>query len=182
MVDKIENPGKYWLLYVICGILITLVGVIFFARLGIAFVTVEIMVAIYFIISGIVNAIATVVDRKLISLWGLKLVLHIFVVLAGVWMLVSPMFGFSFLWILCSIGFMFDGIALIMSSIAAKQLGSTGTWVLMLVLGILIVLLSFGFFSDPTLTGIFVSICAAFATTFYGISNIVLGVKLKSFK
>ena len=43
--------------------------------------------------------------RKIISLWGLKLVLEILVIIAGIFMLTRPIFALSLLWFICGFGY-----------------------------------------------------------------------------
>lgn len=181
MVDKLNGVGRYWWMYLVLGILACILGLSFFANLGFAITTVTLIAGIYFLVSGIFGAITAIVDRKFISLWGLHLVLHIFVILAGIALLTRPAFALSFIWILCGVGFMFDGIAMIVTSISLKKLNVDG-WVLTLIFGILIVLAAFAIMGNPILGLIVVAVSAACGALFFGISNIVLAFKLKKIK
>lgn len=178
MAQQIGKRSKGWWIYLVIGILAVLIGISFLGNLALAITTVVIIAGIYFLISGITGIISTIVDRKYISLWGLKLALHILVVIAGFMLICRPAFALSFLWIICGVGFLFDGISMTILSVELKKIG-TGSWVLMLILGILIMLASFAIMGNPILGLTVVAICAALSALFFGISNIVYAFQVK---
>lgn len=178
MANKIASSCKAWWLYLILGILATVLGIALFGKFAFTFLLAEILVGIYFLISGIGGVITTIVDRKFIPLWGLKLVLHIIVIIAGVFMLTRPSFALSFIWFICAFGFLFDGIAMIVMSVGLKKV-QAGGWVVLLIFGILIILASFAIMGNPLYGAVIVNISMALGALFYGINNIVFAFEVK---
>lgn len=178
MAKKIGN-SKGWWLWLVLGILAVLAGIAFLGNTQLLITTVMVIAGIYFLISGIGGAITTIIDRKYIALWGLKLALHIIVVLAGLAMLTRPAFALSFIWILCGMGFLFDGISMIILSVGLKKVDEGASWVLMLIFGILIILASFAIMGNPILGFFVVAFSAAFSAIFFGINCIIYAFKVK---
>lgn len=179
MPKKIGKMSKGWWLYLILGILATLFGIALFGNMALAVTTVAVIVGLYFLFSGIFGVILTVVDRQYIHLWGLKLALHILVIIAGVCMVTRPAFALSFLWFICGFGFLFDGISMIILSLEIKK-ANIGSWVLLLILGILVALAALSIMSNPILGLTIVGISAAISTIVFGISNIVYAFQIKN--
>lgn len=178
MQNALKSETKFWWLYLIIGILLSLLGISFFVNVGIAISFVTAFMGIFFLVSGLAGAIKCIVDREFIHLWGLHLALNIIVFLAGIAMLTRPSFALSFLWVICGMGFFFSGISTIFMAIQAKKLELSG-WVLMLILGILVLISSFTIMAQP-LTAVFVvGLCAGFSALFSGINDIVLAFQLK---
>lgn len=178
MAKKIGKMSAGWWLYLILGILATLFGIALFGNMALAITTVAVIAGVYFLVSGVGGAIITIVDRKFIHLWGLKLALHILVIMAGVAMLTRPAFALSFLWFICGFGFLFDGISMILLSTVLKK-AEVGSWVLTLILGILVALAAISIMCNPILGLAIVAISAAISAIIFGISNIVYAFQIK---
>ena len=179
MAEKIGKASKGWWIYLVVGILAALVGIAFLGNLALAITTITIIAGVYFLISGIGGVITTIADRKYISLWGLKLALHILVILAGFALLTRPVFALSFLWVICGIGFLFDGISMIVMSVGLKKIADGAGWVVMLIFGILIILASLAIMGNPILGLTVMALCAAFGAIFFGINNIIYAFQVK---
>ncbi|MDO5328949.1 MAG: DUF308 domain-containing protein [Coriobacteriia bacterium] len=179
MAEAIKQKSKVWWLWLILGILVTVLGATLFGNLAFTFVLAELLAGIFFLVAGIGGAIVTIADRKFISLWGLKLVLEILVVIAGIFMLTRPAFAASFIWFICGFGFLFNGISLIMLSLSIKKLNQGAGWVAILIFGIIILLAAFGILANPILGLVFVNICIAIDVLFFGISTIVYAIQVK---
>lgn len=178
MANKIGKMSNGWWLYLTLGILATLFGIALLGSWQLAVAFVSVVAGIYFLVSGIGGAIITIADRKFIHLWGLKLALHILVILAGIAMLTKPTFALSFLWFICGFGFLFDGITMIILSVEIKK-AQVGSWVLLLIFGILVVLAAISIMGNPILGIAIVAIGAAISAIVYGISNIVYAFQVK---
>lgn len=181
MQNALNGIGKNWWMYLVIGILFTLLGIAFFYNVGFAIKFVAIMFAVYFLASGIVGAITSVVDRKFIYMWGLHLVLNILMILVGISMFTNKLFAAWVLYVFCGVGFLCEGIMLIVQSIQMKKL-EFGGWVVTLIFGILILLTSFGIMAQPVVGLVVVGIMAGFGALFAGISNIVISFQIKKFK
>lgn len=178
MQKALKQESKIWWFYLILGILFTALGVVMFANLSVAITTVQIITGIFFLVSGLGGAITCIVDRKFISWWGLHLVCNIFIFIAGIFMFTQPAFAASFIWIICGFGFFFDGLLLIVLAIQLKDL-LIGSWIWMLMVGILILLASFSIMSNPIIGLSVVGIMTAISAIFIGIENIGFAINLK---
>ncbi len=147
-------------------------------NMALAITTVAFIAGIYFLTSGVFGAIITIADRKFIHLWGLKLALHILVIIAGICMLTRPAFALSFLWFICGFGFLFDGITMIILALEIKK-ANVGSWVLLLIFGILVALAALSIMGNPILGLAVVAIGASISTLVFGISNIVYAFQVK---
>ena len=93
-------------------------------------------------------------------------------------MLTRPAFVLSFLWFICGFGFLFDGITMIILSLEIKK-AKVGSWVLLLILGILVALAALSIMGNPILGLAIVAISAAISAIVFGISNIVYAFQIK---
>ena len=181
MAKKIAGQSKYWWAYLVFGILILIAGGNFLAKPLSALAAIAFLTGLYLIISGAAKAIMCVVDRKLISMWGLHLALNILVVVAGVFMITRPAFAVSFLWLFAGLGFLFQGISMIVFSIGMKKLGfSSYGW--SLAFGIISILVALSMFSNPFFALSFVSVFVSIGVIVFGIELIVLSFQLKPAK
>lgn len=178
MAKKIGKMSTGWWLYLILGVVATLFGISLLGNMVLAVTTVAFIAGLYFLASGVFGAIITIADRKFIHLWGLKLALHILVIIAGICMLTRPAFALSFLWFICGFGFLFDGITMIILALEIKK-ANVGSWVLLLIFGILVALAALSIMGNPILGLAVVAIGASISTLVFGISNIVYAFQVK---
>lgn len=181
MVEKITATTKYWWLYLVFGILVLIIGGNFLANPLSALTAITFFVGLYLIISGSVSAIISIVDRKIISLWGLHLIINILVLIAGIFMFTRPSFAASFLWLICGVGFLLEGISLIALSIGLKKVDFP-SWIAPLIFGILIVIVSILIITDPLYALTFVAIFVSIGVICFGINLIVLAIQFKPSK
>lgn len=178
MAQKIFYQTKNWWLFMVLGILVLLLGGYFLANPLATIGTIALFTGIYFIVSGIAGAIAAVVDRKEISLWGLQLALRIILAFAGFCMIASPEFLIAYLWAIASIGFICEAVTLIILAIGLKKQNSS-TWILTLIFGILIALAALLILSSPITSLRFIAIFVAISVICFGINLIILSVNVK---
>ena len=122
----IEVKSKFWWAYLVFGILVLICGGNFLAKPQATLATIALFLGLYLIIAGAAKAIMCIVDHKVIRLWGLHLALNILVCAAGVLMLTRPTFAVQFLWLFAMLGFLFQGISMILFSIGLKKLNVGG--------------------------------------------------------
>lgn len=178
MAKKIGKMSTGWWLYLVVGILAAFIGVALLGNMALAITTVTFLTSIYFLFSGFSGIAVTIADRKYIHMWGIKLALHILVVFAGICMLTRPAFALSFLWIICGFAFLFDGLAMILLSVGLKK-AQIGSWILLLILGILVMLAAFSIMANPILGYSFIAIYTAAGIICFGASNIFYAFQLK---
>ena len=181
MAKKLAVESKFWWAYLVFGILVLLVGGHFLSKPYSALASIAVFLGLYLIIAGAAKAIMCIVDRKLISFWGLHLALNILVVVAGVFMLTRPSFAVSFLWLIALFGFMFQGISMIIFSIGMKKLGSHSYgW--SLAFGIISILVSLSMLSNPFFALSFITVFVAIGVICLGVDLIVMSFQLKPAK
>lgn len=181
MLNQISGKTKFWWLYLILGIIVLIAGGNFLANPFVALSAITFVVGLYLILSGCVSAVISVVDRKNISMWGLHLILNIFVVVAGILMLTRPSFAASFLWLFCGLGFLLEGISMVALSIGLKKI-DTSFWVAPLIFGILIIIASISILSNPFLGIGFVAMFVSLGVICFGINLIILSIQFKPVK
>lgn len=178
MAKELEVKTNFWWAYLVLGILILIAGGNFLAYPFAALTAIAVFISLYMIVSGACAAVISVVDRKVVPLWGLQLVLNILVCAIGVFMIESPSFAANFMWIFCGIGFLLDGIAIVALSIGLKKL-DVPSWIAPLILGIITIVASIMILCNPILGLGFIAIFVSISIICFGINMIIMSFQLK---
>lgn len=176
-MDEKLMTKKYWIIYLILGILATGLGIFFAARPDASYAMISIFIIIFFLVSGISGIVSSIAQRKDMKGWGAALALYIITTITGIMLLVLPGFSDTMLYVITGVGFLSDGISMIVNAIAVKDAG--GIWVLNLILGIIIVLASFSIMGNPILSFLLIAIMVAIGTISFGVNCIILSLQLK---
>lgn len=166
---------KFWWLYLILGILITGLGIFFAARPLAAFSAIQLFVIIFFLVSGIGGIISAIAGRKTMPGWGAALTLYILVTIMGLMLLLIPGLSDTLLLVFTGVGFLFEGISMIVRSCSIKNDG----WVFTLILGIIVTLAALSIMGNLILSFLLIAICVAVSTISFGISCIAFSIQVK---
>lgn len=176
-MNDVIMSKKYWVIYLILGILATLLGIFFAVRPDASYTMISIFIIIFFLVSGVCGIVSSIAGRKEIKGWGASLALYILTVIAGILLLLVPGLSDTMLYIFTGVGFLTNGVSLLVSAFAVKDAG--GLWVLNLILGILIILASFSIIGNPFVSFLLIAVLAAIGTISFGVNCIILAVQLK---
>lgn len=176
MDEKLMNK-KYWVIYLILGILATGLGIFFAARPDASYAMISIFIVIFFLVSGVSGIVSSIAQRKDMKGWGAALALYIITTITGILLLVLPGFSDTMLYIITGVGFLTEGISMIVNSFAVKDFG--GIWVLNLILGIIIVFAALSIMGNPFMSFLLIAILVAIGTISFGINCIILSLQIK---
>ena len=134
---------EHWVLFLIEGIVLLILGVVAILVPLIATLAFTILVGWLFLISGIVGLIATFWARNAPGFWW-SLISAVIGILAGLALLTSPVVGALSLTLVLVAFFIIEGIASIMFALDHRR-ELSGSWGWMLVSGIVDLILAFVF-------------------------------------
>lgn len=181
MKDFVENKLKYWYAPLILGILFIGLGILVLATPVATFLTIAVLFSIGFVISGIVEIVYSISNRRNLSNWGWYFAGGIMTFILGVLLSARP--DFSALLLSLYIGFwlLFRSIMYISTSVELKDTGSKN-WGWILAFGILGVIFSFILLWNPVIAGIGFVFWIGFGLLLLGIINIILSFSIRRFR
>lgn len=169
---------KHWYLLLIVGILFVVFGIWMFFYPVDSYLGLALLFGCSFLFSGIFESVFAVVNRKEMQNWGWSLVLGLFTLLFGIFlisnfgltMVILPLYvGFVFLFrSLGAIGFSFD----------LKHYNVSG-WGWLMALGILGVVFSCILIVNPVFAGMTLVVWTALGFIASGVFNIMLSLKVR---
>ncbi len=125
----------HWLLFLIEGIILVILGLLAVAAPPIAGLAVTILFGWVFLISGVVGLISTFAMRQAPGFWW-SLLSAVLGIVVGVWLLAQPGLGLVSLTYVLIVFFIIEGVATIMYALDHKRQLS-GRWGWMLASGII---------------------------------------------
>jgi uncharacterized membrane protein HdeD (DUF308 family) len=132
--------GEHWVLFLVEGIVLLVLGILAIAVPPIATLAVEIIIGWLFLVSGIVGAITTFWMRTAPGFWW-SLLSAILGIGAGIVLLVSPATGVVSLTLILISFFIIEGVASIMFALDHKR-ELSGRWGWMLASGVIDLILA----------------------------------------
>lgn len=179
--DSNLKVAKNWWISVLIGILAIGLGIIFIVSPLSSMLTLALLFAYGFILSGILEIAFSISNRKTLNGWGWNLTSGLIDLFIGIMLLSIP--GMTVMLMIYFVGFwiMFRSIWSIGSSIEMQKNGVKG-WGWLLAAAILGVIFALIFIMSPALGGTFIVSLAAISFIIYGIFRIYLGFVLKSIK
>lgn len=180
-IDSKLKAAKNWWISVIIGVLAIVLGILFISSPLSSMLTLALFFAFGFILSGILETLFAITNRKVLNGWGWNLVSSLIDLFLGIVLLSIP--GLTIMLMIYLIGFwiMFRSIWAIGSSIEMQKAEIKG-WGWLLTAAILGIIFSFIFILSPTFGGTFIVAFAAISFIIYGIFRIFMGFTLKSIK
>jgi uncharacterized membrane protein HdeD (DUF308 family) len=125
---------EHWMLYLIEGIVLLILGAVAIFIPPIATLAVTILVGWLFLISGVMGLVTTFWMRHAPGFWW-SLISGVLGVVLGIWLLAAPVTGALSLTILLVAFFIIEGVASIMFALDHKR-ELTGQWAWMLISGV----------------------------------------------
>jgi uncharacterized membrane protein HdeD (DUF308 family) len=170
--------GEHWVLFLVEGTILLVLGVLAIAVPQIATLAVEIMIGWLFLVSGIVGAITTFWMRTAPGFWW-SLLSAILGIGAGIALLVSPGTGVVSLTLILVAFFIIEGIASILFALDHKR-ELSGRWGWMLASGIIdLVLAAAVFVMLPGAAGWVIGLLVGINLVFGGVALIGMALHAK---
>lgn len=178
LLRRVKKAVKHWYLHLIIGIVLILTGIWTFSRPVQSYFALTLIFSISFLVSGIMEMVFAISNRKIVGNWGWTLALGILTTIFGVLLISNP--AIPALALPLYIGFMllFHSIWAIASAIDIKDYGITG-WGTLLFIGILGAIFSFFLIWKPAFGGMTIIIWTGLALISSGVFNLFLSVKMR---
>ena len=181
ILQQAKQSIKYWWLFVLLGAFLTFGGIyIMFTPLE-SYITISIFVSILIFFNGISDIVVAVSNREIIKGWGWFLTGGILELLLGIVLMRHPQITMNILPLLVGFWLMFGAISSISTAFEIRSYKIKG-WGWIMGLGVLLLLFSVLVFMNPIYGSSMIVFFTAFAIISYGMSYIVIGMKLKQIK
>lgn len=178
IIKRAKNVTKHWYLSLILGILFICAGIWVLRTPLESYLTLSILFSVIIFISGIIEIVYSVTNRKELDNWGWILTGGIIDLLLGVWLISSPLLSISILPFIVGFMLMFHSMKAMGFALDLNGLADSG-WGWLLALGILGLLFSFILLWNPLFAGLTIVIWTGCAFVTIGIFRIILAFKLK---
>ena len=177
-VERIEKSIKHWYAPLISGIIFTGAGILAFIFGKATFLTLTILFSLSFLLSGILEVVFSVINRKEMKHWGWSLVLGSISLIFGVLLLANPFASMFTLALFVGLAFLLRSIGGLILSINLKK-SHYSKWGLLLSLSILGVLFSVVLMAHPLIAGALVVVLSGIMLIVGGVFCISLSVLLR---
>ena len=166
---------KFWWVYLVLGILITLLGVFFVVSPLVGLAIEVLLIEVLFLVAGIGGIVSSIMGRKSMPAWGASLAFFIILTILGIILLCTPGLGGIMLVIFTTAGFLFSGINMIVRASTLKG----ECWGLTLALGIIVTLAALSLMGNFFMGLGFTVVLQTISIIAFGISCITLSVQIK---
>lgn len=181
MSDSIESKLKHWYLLLIFGLISIFLGILVFNTPEQTFLVLSVAFSYCFMISGILEAIYSVLNKDHMANWGWYFALGILTFIVGAQLTVQPNLSVMLLTFYIGFWLLFRSMMYISSGIDLKKANSSN-WLYVVFLGVLGVIFSLFLLWNPFITSIAISVWIGCALVCLGIIQIVLSFSLKRIK
>ena len=181
-LKTVRNSVKNWYILLIVGLIFLAGGIYSFVSPEGSFLALALFFGYSFLISGIIEIIFSLSNRKELENWGWTLIFGFITFLVGMLLLARP--EITMLTLSLSLGFLvlFRSIGAISFALDLKDYDDNSGWGTLLGLGILGVLFSFLLLWNPSFAGLTIAIWIGLTLTAAGLFSIYLALKLRKLK
>ena len=181
-LKTVRNSVKNWYILLIVGLIFLAGGIYSFVSPEGSFLALALFFGYSFLISGIIEIVFSITNRKELENWGWTLIFGFITFLVGLLLLARP--EITMLTLSLSLGFLvlFRSIGAISFALDLKDYDDNSGWGTLLGLGILGVLFSFLLLWNPSFAGLTIAIWIGLTLTAAGLFSIYLSLKLRKLK
>ena len=181
IVQRAAGSIKNWWLYLVIGILLVLGSIYVFMTPLASFVSLALVFSMLMLFDGIGTIITSITNKDNIKGWGWHLAIGIIGTFIGISLVSNP--GITMVILPFYIGFwtLMKGSMLIGISFDMKS-NNSGSWVMMLVLGLLVAIVAMMMILNPFLGASVIVNLAGMTLLMTGIALIILSFKLHDIK
>lgn len=176
--DKISSAIQHWWVSLLLGLVYILIAIcLLFTPLA-SYIALSILFSIAMFVSGTLEILFAVSNRKQISSWGWYLASGIIDLILGIYLMSSPAMSMAVLPFILAFWLMFRGFSSTGYAMDLKRFG-TGHWGWYMAFGILAIICSIAIIWQPGL-GVFTLVyMIAYALLIIGIFRVMLSFELK---
>lgn len=176
-----KNRINYWWLGLLLGILFLLVGFWTLQTPVASFVSLSIFFGAFMFVSGFMELIFSISNRKQIENWGWHLTAAVIDFIIGSVLVLYPQITMSILPLMVAFYFLFKGFTAVGLSLDLKRIGAE-KWGWLMFLGVVSLLFAVLIFVRPIVGGLTIVISTGIAFIALGIFKIFAAFALKSVK
>ncbi len=179
--NNLLQTARQWYLILILGIILIIVGIWVFSTPVLSYATLSLLFAVSFFVTGILEIVYAISNRKEMNNWGWSLVGGIIDLLIGILLMALPLTAMMFLAFYVGFGILFRSVMAIGKAIDLKKL-KAGDWGYLLFIGILGLLFSFILIWNPVFAGFTIIFYTGMAFIIMGIFQVFLSLRLRKVK
>ncbi len=179
--NYLPRSMRYWYLILILGMVMVATGLWVFATPLTAYVTLALLFAATFFITGLLEIIYAISNRRVNDNWGWSLTGGIIDLVIGILLLSNPGMTMLFLAFYVGFGILFRSVMVIGGAISLKKFDWKYWWVY-LIFGISGIVFSLFMILYPMIGGITLVFYTGMAFILIGAANIFLAFKLRKIK
>ncbi|MFV0505529.1 MAG: HdeD family acid-resistance protein [Bacteroidales bacterium] len=177
LLHKTKQATNKWYLALLSGLILVAIGVwALFSPVG-AYLALAIYFSLSFLISGLLEVVFAIANRKQINNWGWALVMGAITFFVGIMLVSEPALTLVTLPLYIGFTLMIRSFGTIAFALDLKSFGER--WGSMMVLGVLGVILSFMLIRHPLFVGISVAVWTGLTFLISGIFSIFIAFKIK---
>ena len=179
LFDEMEHAVKNWWLSLILGILYIIVSLCLLFAPGSSYIALSVIFSISMLISGIIEIIFSISNRRGISSWGWYLAGGIIDLILGIYLVAYPLLSMEVIPFIVAFWMMFRGFSATGYSMDLKRYG-TREWGWYMGVGILAIICSLIILWQPAVGALYVIYMLAFTFLIIGFFRVMLSFELKS--
>ena len=179
LFDEMEHAVKNWWLSLILGILYIIVALFLLFAPGSSYIALSVIFSISMLISGIIEIIFSISNRRSISSWGWYLAGGIIDLILGIYLVAYPLLSMEVIPFIVAFWMMFRGFSATGYSMDLKRYG-TREWGWYMGFGILAIICSLIILWQPAVGALYVIYMLAFTFLIIGFFRVMLSFELKS--
>ena len=179
LFDEMEHAVKNWWLSLILGILYISVALWLLFAPGSSYIALSVIFSISMLISGIIEIIFSISNRRGISSWGWYLAGGIIDLILGIYLVAYPLLSMEVIPFIVAFWMMFRGFSATGYSMDLKRYG-TREWGWYMGFGILAIICSLIILWQPAVGALYVIYMLAFTFLIIGFFRVMLSFELKS--
>ena len=179
LFDEMEHAVKNWWLSLILGILYITVALCLLFPPGSSYIALSVIFSISMLISGIIEIIFSISNRRGISSWGWYLAGGIIDLILGIYLVAYPLLSMEVIPFIVAFWMMFRGFSATGYSMDLKRYG-TREWGWYMGFGILAIICSLIILWQPAVGALYVIYMLAFTFLIIGFFRVMLSFELKS--
>ena len=179
LFDEMEHAVKNWWLSLILGILYIIVALCLLFAPGCSYIALSVIFSISMLISGIIEIIFSISNRRGISSWGWYLAGGIIDLILGIYLVAYPLLSMEVIPFIVAFWMMFRGFSATGYSMDLKRYG-TREWGWYMGFGILAIICSLIILWQPAVGALYVIYMLAFTFLIIGFFRVMLSFELKS--
>ena len=179
LFDEMEHAVKNWWLSLILGILYIIVALCLLFAPGSSYIALSVIFSISMLISGIIEIIFSISNRRSISSWGWYLAGGIIDLILGIYLVAYPLLSMEVIPFIVAFWMMFRGFSATGYSMDLKRYG-TRDWGWYMAFGILAILCSLLILWQPAVGALYAVYMISFTFLIIGLFRFMLAFELKN--